>query len=324
VDSWARWGVAAGALAVLFGAASMARATVTVSFDPVDRFGATPAVITVDPFTAVVAASERANRGITQDRRLRQTFKNATTFNVGEINISFDVTGGSTPGANDTGLKLAFFEVADILASAWTPGTLIKEVTIQPGVLMANSEILRLSLTGGDVFTLPQRNAGTTGYGVEVSTPNALSSDGNPGVLWFTNQDATPGPLTDFYLDGRYYTEGGASTSNRDVGLSLIASSEVACDPGDVNCDTDVNEIDLGIIAAHFRQNGAREDGDLTGNGFIDFDDFDQWKKNFAGAGSGAASFAGVPEPASALLLLCGAAGLLLSAGRRPRPLNNS
>ena len=156
---------------------------------------------------------------------------------------------------------------------------------------------------------------------MEVSTPNALASDGNPGVLWFANMDATPGPETNFYADGRYYTEtGAASNAYRDVGLSLLASSEVACDPGDVNCDTVVDEVDLGIIAAHFRQNGGRELGDLSGNGFIDFDDFDQWKDNFAGAGGGAGSLVGVPEPASVMLLGCGVAGLLSVAGRRRRP----
>jgi hypothetical protein len=232
--------------------------------------------------------------------------------------LSFDVTNGSVVGSvNDTGLKVAFYEVADVISGTWTPGTLIKEVTLQPGGMPAADQVFRFDITGGDVFTLPQRNAGTTGYGIEISTPNSLASDGNPGLLWFTDVTAT---MTDYYADGRYYTESGnASTSYRDVGISLVASTEVACDPGDVNCDLDVNEIDLGIIAAHFRQNGAREDGDLTGNGFIDFDDFDQWKKNFAGAGSGAELLAGVPEPASAWLAACGAAGLLSVAGRRRR-----
>lgn len=285
-------------LAMLVGAissAGSARAAVTATGDPEDRYGAAPVVYTIDPFDASVTT--RANRGITQDRKLRQTFKNPTTFNVGQINLSFDVTGGSTVGgAGDTGLKLAFYEVDDVLSGNWTPGTLIREVTLQPSTMPGSSQILRFDLTGGDVFSLPQRDAGTTGYGLEISTPNAFTSDGNPGVLFFTNQSDT-----DFYPDGRYYVEGGASNSFRDVGLSLVASTEIACAPGDVNCDMVVNATDLGIIAANFRKAGGRELGDLTGNGFIDFDDFGQWKSYYTGPGLGAEhfTFLAVPEPSS-------------------------
>lgn len=321
--SWRRSSPAVGIAAILLGIASSAPAAVTVSVDPVDRFGATPAIFTVDPFTAVPELASRANRGITEDRRLRQTFKNASTFNVGEINISFDVSGGATPGINDTGLRLAIYQVDDVLASAWLPGALVREITIQPGVLVANSEILRLSLTGGDVFALLQRTAGATGYGVEISTRLAESTDGNPGVLWFTNQDGTPSPVMDYYAGGRYYVEGGASNSFRDVGLSLVASTEVACDPGDVNCAGGVTLDDLAIIGAHFRQSGGRELGDLTGNGFIDFDDFEQWKQNFPGAFPGSGSladfFGHVPEPTSAVLCFSGLLGLSTMARRRVR-----
>ena len=321
--AWAPCLSTAGALVVLLGVASSAQAAVTVTADPVDGYGASPVVFTVNPFDAAIAATERANRGIIADRHLRQTFKNPSTFNVGEINISFDVgTGSVVGGPNDTGLKLAFYEVADVLASTWTAGTLIKEVTLQPTLMPGSTQSLRFALTGGDVFTLPQRNAGTTGYGVEVSTPNALASDGNPGVLWFANMDATPGPETNFYLDGRYYTETGTgSTAYRDVGLSLLASNEVVCDPGDVNCMGGVTLDDLNIIAAHFRQSGGRELGDLSGNGFIDFDDFQQWKQNYPGAFPGGASglFGSVPEPGCLVLWLSGTAGLVPFTRRRRR-----
>jgi hypothetical protein len=160
--------------------------------------------------------------------------------------------------------------------------------------------VLRFDLTGGDVFALPQRNAGTTGYGIEISTPFSNDTDGNPGTLYYTNPQ-------DVYLDGRQYSETGAANA-RDVGLSLVASTEVACDPGDVNCMGGVTIEDLQIIAAHFRQSVGRELGDLSGNGIVDFDDFDQWKRNYTGPGLAASEFAflSVPEPASALLLIFG------------------
>jgi hypothetical protein len=184
-------------------------------------------------------------------------------------------------------------------------------------------QVFRLDLTGGDVFALPQRDAGTTGYGLEISTPNSEASDGNPGLIWFTDVTATQ---TDFYVDGRYYTElGNASTAYRDIGISLVASDEMPCEPGDVNCVDGVDLDDLAIIAANFRTNGGRELGDLTGNGFIDFDDFDEWKQNYPDAGSASAAiaaiFAGVnvPEPASATLLACGLVGLASGGARRRR-----
>ncbi len=50
-----------------------------------------------------------------------------------------------------------------------------------------------------------------------------------------------------------------------------------------MNCTGGVTIEDLQIIAANFRKAGAREMGDLTGNGFVDFDDFGQWKQFYTG-----------------------------------------
>lgn len=312
-----RW-VIAFTLIVFIGLVHNVQAAITAS-NPADRYGVNPVVFTVDPFLPEFGGpyADNIERGVANTRKLRQTFQNPTTFNVGQINLSFRVTGGSSVGStNDTGLRLAFYEVADVLASNWTPGNLIKEVVLQPGNMPAASQVLRFDLSGGDVFSLPQSNSGTAGYGLEISTPNALSSDGNPGTIKFTNNSAS-----DYYATGRYYTETGtASTAYRDVGLSLVASTQVACDPGDVNCMGGVTIDDLNIIAAHFRQNGSREQGDLTGNGYVDFDDFDQWKRNYTGPGLGAESFAflSVPEPGGLTLLIVGSVGLLSRKRHRP------
>jgi hypothetical protein len=84
-----------------------------------------------------------------------------------------------------------------------------------------------------------------------------------------------------------------------------------------------VTIADLEIIAANFRKNGSRSQGDLTGDGFVDIFDFRDWKSNYPGANSGTGGIAewetllGIPEPSSALLVLTGlAAG---SAGMRRR-----
>jgi hypothetical protein len=306
--SYAQFRIMAGAVAALLFVASGAPAAVMVAGDPATNYGTDPNIFTVDPFAPEVTGI--ADRGITQDRRLRQTFKNPTTFNVGEIIVSFDVT-----GAPEVGLGLRVYEVDDVNAGSWTAGTLIKEITVFD-TLPASDMNMSFALTGGDVFSLPARFAGTTGYGIEISTPLADPTSGNPGTLHYTNVSGM-----DFYLDGRHYNEGGGGVSTRDIGLSFLASDEVACDPGDVNCMDGVDLIDLEIIAAHFRQGGSRDDGDLTGNGFIDFDDFGQWKEHYTGPalGADAFEFLTVPEPVSIGLMLCGAVGLLAAIGGRRR-----
>jgi hypothetical protein len=284
------------ALTVLLCIVSTSLAAVTLTADPIDRFGVSPTVFTIDPFNP--PSTGTAQRGVIGTRHLRQSFKNPTTMNVGEINISFDVSLGGPPygGVNDTGLKFAIFQVDDVNAGSWAAGALVREITIPMGTLPATTQILRLSLTGGDVFPLPARFDGTTGYGIELSTPNADAADGNPGVMIYTTAN--------FYDDGRQYSESGASNT-RDVGVSMLPSLETPCDPGDVNCDTTVDTVDLGFIAANFRTSGEHDDGDLTGDGFIDFDDFHQWKQNYPGAfpGSGGGEFSNVPEPTSGLFV---------------------
>ncbi len=105
-----RCGSAAGALLLLLGVAFSARAAVMATGDPADRYGATPNIFTVDPFVPMTDTCKRLIAGIANTRKLRQTFKNPSTFTVGQINVSFDVTGGSTVGgAGDTGLKFAIY-----------------------------------------------------------------------------------------------------------------------------------------------------------------------------------------------------------------------
>ncbi len=303
--AWASAVATAVCIALQF--AGVAQAAVTATGDPEDRFGAEVdrIVYTVDPFDTELV-SKIADRGVIGNRRLRQTFQNPTTFNVGQINISFNVGGGSIVGGlDDTGLKLAFYEVADVLATSFTPGPLVREITLQPGSMPSSDEILRFDLTGGDVFTLPQRNTGNQGYGLQISTPNELESDGNPGGWVYTN---VADPLTDYYAGGLVFDETGTNLNfrHRDIGFSLLASTAPVCDPGDVDCDGNVDTVDLDIIAANFRTSAPRELGDLTGNGFVDFDDFGEWKTYYTGPAIGAGHFAflSVPEPSGILLLV--------------------
>ena len=206
----------AGIFVAVFVAASNASSVTGLG---VGEFPTYAQVFTVNPWTAAA----RANRGLAGDRRERQTFKNLTEFEVGQIEISFDVTGGSSAGsANDTGIAVRIFEVDDVNAATWTAGNLVKEL-IFPDTLPGSTDGLLFTLTGADVFSLPARFAGTTGYGLEISTPNSLTTDGNPGVWYFTNDTNVADP----YPDGSYYRDAGGAAGNReadrrDLGLALL------------------------------------------------------------------------------------------------------
>ncbi len=303
------WGwVAAGACAILLIGGSAAHSAINVTGDL--AYPVSPDVFTVDPF-----AVTNANRGIAADRHLRQTFKNPATITVNQIIISFDVT--SQP---EYGMALSIYEVDDVLASAWTPGNLLKTLTVTD-TLPGSTQRLGFDLTGSDMFELPARFEGATGYGIEISTAAGAASDGNPGVLYFSN-DGTP---VDYYADGRYYTESGAASSSyRDVGLSLLGSTGPAPDPGDVDNDGDVDLDDLQAILDNFRKSvGSRELGDLTGDSYVNLLDFREWKTYYPGPVPALGSLLSVPEPTALSLAWVGlAAGCAVCRRRRSRAIH--
>jgi hypothetical protein len=91
--------------------------------------------------------------------------------------------------------------------------------------------------------------------------------------------------------------------------------------PGDVNGDLVVNTNDYSIIRDHFQQtNAPRTNGDLNGDGNVNFVDFRIWKNNRPpGSGSVDDLLAQlVPEPSSLTLFVVGIA----IVGRRCRRLN--
>jgi hypothetical protein len=285
------------ALAVTFFIASHGEAAVFVTG------GDPPAPVSPIIFTAdagPVGTAGTGARGIDDLRELRQTFKNPTTFDVGQIYLGFDVTSGLG------GLTVAIYEVEDVNAGTWTPGNLVHSFQYFD-LLPGTSGRLKFNLTGTDVFSLPARNTGAQGYGIALSNTDGA---GNPGQIIHTSSG---GEDPDLYLDGRYYTELGGGNANRDFGVWLLGPEAGLPEPGDVDGLNGVDLADLAIIAANFRQSGPRSEGDLTGNGFIDLFDFREWKANYPGANSGL-GFGGltgfVPEPASGVVAMLG----LLSA----------
>jgi hypothetical protein len=89
--------------------------------------------------------------------------------------------------------------------------------------------------------------------------------------------------------------------------------------PGDVNDDGTVNLTDFHILRGNLFKTGQTEQqGDLDGGGIVDFADYRIWKRNASpGAAASAEAFlAGVPEPASAMMLALGAALVAFSTRR--------
>lgn len=181
------------------------QAAVTLTADPGYPAGAQ--VFTVDP-----EAHSPGQRRVSGTRHLRQTFQLSESIDVSNIVLSLAASG------TNGGLVISFYQVADVNAANWTAGTLVKTITLDTSVsLPASTARLGLSLSGADVFTLPQRNTGTAGYGIEIANYDGVSTVGN---LRHSNDGV------DDYPAGKFYIEDGTAsgTGNRDIGLALTGT----------------------------------------------------------------------------------------------------
>jgi hypothetical protein len=288
---------------------SMVRAEIILTGDapyPMDAI-----VFTVDP-----EGKDTNQRGITATRNLRQTFQNPTTFDVNQIVAGIDVDAA----APTAGLQVRIFEVEDVNAAPWVAGNLVKQFiipTVPAELATASTMRLGLTLTGSDIFTLPQRNTGNMGYGIEYSNNDGVSTF---GLLRHTNTAATD----DYYPAGRYLTETGGGNVARDTGLALAGVMSNPGTPGDVDGNGQINLLDFDPIRDNFRKMvGTRAEGDLTRDGVVNFSDFHEWKGAFLGMGGSLAGvdfgfLANVPEPATLSFALMAWLAACQSIRRRP------
>ena len=191
-------------ISLLFLAASV-RADIALTIDP--SYPSNPPLFTIDPEPLTVA-----QRGITGTRQLRQTFQLSSTLAVDSITLSLVLNG------TNGGLVVSFYEVADVNAATWAAGSLVKTLTLSTNVdLPTTTTRLGLSLSGGDIFTLSQRDSGTTGYGIEIANADGVQTIGN---IRHSNNGV------DNFAGGRFYTESGAQSGNgdRDFGLALAGA----------------------------------------------------------------------------------------------------
>ncbi len=216
------------------------------------------ALFTLDP-----EANSPGARGITDARELRQSFQLADSLDVEELVLSVALNGT----AGD--LVLRVYQLADVTAGTWSAGTLVHSLTVPTGGTSSGAN-LRLSLSGADVFFLPARNAGTTGYGIELTQ----SAGGGIGSIRHSNTGS------DLFAPGNYYTEtgnagssGGSPNTTRDLGLSIAGSTV------DGEGDRDEDGLDDRWEDRHFGDDdGIATDAELEledGAGDPDGDGFD-------------------------------------------------
>ncbi len=199
-------------------------------------------------------------------------------------------------GAHFTSTAQGRVEVAD--ASINTESFLLARVDYQPGAndnlyLWVNTD---LSLGEPATATAEASSVGLWNLAFDIVSIRAgTTNGGNHGAAYFDElrigtsfSDVTPGGLV--------------------------------CEPGDVNCDSIIDvENDFEAIRAHFRRSVTdREDGDLTGDLVVDFDDFIEWKSAFRGGGGSLEgvdiNFLTAPEPGVMSLALM--AAMAASCGR--------
>lgn len=218
------------AIGVLLGSPS-AQGAVTLTADP--SYPASPKVFTVDPESFTPGA-----RGVTGTRQLRQTFQLSQSIDVDGIVLSLAGTG------TDGGLVLSFYELADVNASSWSAGTLVNTITLTTAVNLPTSTArLGLTLSGVDVFTLPQRDTGTSGYGIEISNFDGVS---NIGSLRHSNDGS------DNYTDGKFYTETGLQSGSGERDIALALTGTVSTNSGTWYVAPNGNDANPGTIGSPF------------------------------------------------------------------------
>ena len=107
--------------------------------------------------------------------------------------------------------------------------------------------------------------------------------------------------------------------NNRQGQVHLLFAGAAALLPGDANGDGCVDDLDLTALAVNWQQStDLWENGDFNGDGIVDDLDLTalavNWQQGCGGGGSFADTLAGqniIPEPATALIVLLGFAGVV-------------
>lgn len=235
-----------------------------------------------------------------------------STFALNSVSFKGAATGGDNSGGGvfntgtTWGVRVSQVSGTTLIPKATATG--VPTVTGATGI-----EWFTWTFTGADSIPLSP----STQYAFEVYSTagwlgfDADTSDGYAGGTAFNSAgpnrsfgDNTTGNLANHLYDRTFH----------------VAIGDHVFVPGDVDDDGDIDAFDFGIIRDNFRKAvGARNLGDLDGDGVVGFTDYLEWRAHVA-PGSAAANLTlgGVPEPTS-LILLTITGGSLAVVGRRRR-----
>jgi hypothetical protein len=237
---------------------------------------------------------------------LGQTFSTPATKHI------YALTGVSVKGVGDTGDVIGSATTTWAIRISEVSGTNLIPLKTHTGIPTVTgavgNEWFTISMTGTDAVTLSPSKE----YAFEIYTT---------GGYW--GVDATQG---DAYVGGQAFNSAGIARTFANNTLGNLANhgydrtfaTALAAPPGgpgDVNNDTFANIADYHIIRGNLEKSvPIFTDGDLTGDSYVDLNDFRQW--TIAAPPEVVASI-GVPEPSS--MALCAAALALPAVRRRLR-----
>lgn len=244
-------------------------------------------------------------------------------FSAGGSPVGVEFTPGNGNQAGGAGDQNGYVNVGAALGSA-NLGVIAANETYFLTVSVAG-RFSGFNSTAGATIALASVASGTPGDVNLINPANWLASQAIP----FSTLQSVGNAFADYQISFTTGSSGGGvgqqlvvvlmsqdnPGSNNPIGFDNVrVNTDTTCGLGDVDCNGTINLTDFNAIRDHFRLSvGSRADGDLNGDGKVDFTDFREWKSNYTGPFAG---FESVPEPTSMILLGLGASIL---CGQRRR-----
>lgn len=209
------------------------------------------------------------------------------------------ISGSNAAGINDADGDPTTTDDRDTVQVELASGSALRDI----GFAFSRANPILISGFAADPLaslTSNPNNNGRLAYDDSTGTLGIFYNvfNGTQALVEFGNAAATDGQTLLFEVSDFHQ-------ANPQLALDQITYDDTfgLLSAGDVDGLNGVTIDDYNIIRDNFFSEGARADGDLTGDGFVSLVDFAQWEDNFAGSSIGLAALLPVPEPSSVLLL---------------------